>query len=184
MTPRALFSTLLLSVAAFRPALAAQEEPPRSGVFIRVGGGGGYAISHDTDDNSENVATPLAALHLGTGGRRVQGVLEVQWQPVKLSVPPGDRALSQLYFLASLQWFVQRQLYFRGGIGGVHQTWSRGGGDASAAALGFTVGFEARTFGRWLAFEALWRGTYSLCFEECGFAGTRLWGAQVLVPFY
>jgi hypothetical protein len=181
-----LISAFLVALSATGATLTAQEEPSRNGLSLRVGGGLGLATSHGTGGAHVNRVGPLVDLQLGVGGRRVQAVFEAHLQPFKLPVPPGEDAVRLMYYLGSLQVFLGRNAYVRGGVGVAQVYWSGPGraGDQSNIAAGLAVGFETRALGRLLAFEGVWRGTGSLCFDSCGFTGTRLLAVQVLVPFY
>ena len=91
-----------------------------------------------------------------------------------------------LYILPSLQVFLRRQVYLRGGLGVAHSWWSGSGGGRAETLLaaGLAIGMEKHAFGRWVAFEAAWRNASELCFDSCGFSGTRLLSLGVVVPFY
>ncbi len=180
---------ICLSLVATNPAthaLPAQEEPARSGPFVRFGVGLGNASSHDTYGSHADKTGVLGGVHVGIGSRRLQALVEAHWQPFKLPVPFRDDAVRLVYLLGSLQWFPGRQAYVRAGLGLAHGSWSGPAGRRTEnyPAAGLSFGVEIRTLGRWLAYEAWWRGATGLCFENCSFAGTRVLGAQALVPFY
>jgi hypothetical protein len=165
---------------------AGQTEPPRSGPFLRLGAGLGQATSNNTGLRHEGKTGLLGDLQVGTGGRRVQAVFEVDWQAFKLPVPFREDAVSLVYLLGSFQWFPGRQVYVRGGLGVARGNWSGPSerDPENYPAAGLALGIEARTFGRWLAFEGVWRGANGLCFDTCSLKDARLLAVQVLVPFY
>lgn len=183
-----------------------QFEPPRSGAFARLGAGLGTAQAHATGGLGDRKVGPLGDLQLGTGGQRVQFVLEVHARSFRFRVPLsvfGDDTLRVQYLFAGLQWFLDRQVYIRASLGSARGKWSGlasteltdGAGNRVSGpaiegrtegypAAGLALGLEARTFGRWLDYEVWWRGATALCFESCAFSGERLVGIHVLVPFY
>jgi hypothetical protein len=180
----AMISTSLLTAAG--PGLLAQDEPPRNGPSLRFGGGLGVATSQRNDGSSESRVGPLADLQLGVGGRRVQLVFEIHWQPFKVPVPRTGDAVRLIYYLGSLQVFLDRRVYLRGGVGLAHANWSGSSGARAETQLaaGLAAGFETRVLGRWMALEAVWRGATGICFDDCTYGGNRVLAVQVLIPFY
>lgn len=183
-----LLSLSLVAACVTTQGLMAQDEPPRQGSFARVGLGFGAARNRDSYGTGRDARGLVASVHAGGGGRRVQAVLQLDWQPFPVEVPFRDEDVSFVYAIDAVQFFLDRHVYLRPGLGLALARWSspaevRREGSYLAAAL--ALGAEWRVVGaRWLSFELSWRGASGLCFETCSFAATRLLGLQALVPFY
>ena len=186
--------TLLLLMAGIPMSLAgAQDEPPRSGPFARVGVGLGNATN--TRFVGTNDATGVVgSVQAGVGGQRVEFVLAFDWQPFKVESPvaEGDpfgagEAVQFWYLLGGVQFFLNRNIYLRPSIGYARADWS---GPAAAeraqghVAAGLAFGGEWRVLRRqWIAAELELQGAADIQ-PDSPISETRLVSLKVMVPFY